>query len=207
MTTTPQIPATVGDIWNQHTADRSREQATHAQPFTTRPQRNRETIIDPSDNIQQYWEQAKHFWARLATNQPVGNFIYIERELVNDKEQTGSRQPDRDLRHIIKHLDQTTETAEIVDNALSSSPDWETIRNNPNVTNLTQHKHTTTFTITAHNTPQRRWHTQLGGEANPGETKRLITITTNHAKWRDRRNRRLTHIVIRSHEAWPDPTC
>lgn len=198
-TATALIPAVVGDIYNQH--------HPNPQPFATQPHRNRETIIDPDDNIQQYWELAKHFWARLATQQPVGNFIYVERELVNDKEQTGSRQPDKDLRHIIKHLDQTTETAEIVDNALSNNPDWETIKTNPNVNpdTFTQHKHTTTFTITAHNTPQRRWSTQLGGEANPGETKRLITVTTNHANWRDRRNRRLTSIVIHSHETWPAP--
>lgn len=48
------------------------------------------------------------------------------------------------------------------------------------------------------------WPEDWGGEWNPAEVRRCVTLTANHARWRDRRNRRLVALSVRADEIWAD---
>lgn len=49
----------------------------------------------------------------------------------------------------------------------------------------------------------RYWDTSLGGPGMPTEVRRTVTFTARHARWRDRRVRRLTRVVVHADEIWP----
>jgi hypothetical protein len=51
------------------------------------------------------------------------------------------------------------------------------------------------------------WPTALGGPAAPNELHRHVKIVANHAKWRDRKVRRLVRVEVSCDEVWPDPAC
>lgn len=49
------------------------------------------------------------------------------------------------------------------------------------------------------------WPAELGGPPSPREVSRLVRVTASHARWRDRRLRRLVRVEAVSRQAWPSP--
>ena len=48
------------------------------------------------------------------------------------------------------------------------------------------------------------WPDSWGGEWSPFEIRRSVTLVANHAKWRDRRSRRLVEYSVALEELWAD---
>lgn len=48
------------------------------------------------------------------------------------------------------------------------------------------------------------WPAEWGGEWSPVEVRRCVVLKANHARWRDRRNRRLVALSVRAEEIWAD---
>lgn len=44
-----------------------------------------------------------------------------------------------------------------------------------------------------------------GGPVGELEVRRVATIRVNHARWRDRRSRRLVRVIVEADERWADP--
>jgi hypothetical protein len=56
------------------------------------------------------------------------------------------------------------------------------------------------FSVRSH-----EWPDALGGPPSPGEITRHIELSANHAKWRDRRLRRLCAVAVDVEELWAAP--
>lgn len=48
------------------------------------------------------------------------------------------------------------------------------------------------------------WPVEWGGEWSPEEVRRSVYLRANHARWRDRRNRRLVEYRVSLEEIWAD---
>lgn len=49
------------------------------------------------------------------------------------------------------------------------------------------------------------WPVELGGPPSPFEVGRRFRLTASHARWRDRRTRRLVRLEVASLQEWPAP--
>ena len=48
------------------------------------------------------------------------------------------------------------------------------------------------------------WPLDWGGPSSTNEMRRVVTLVTNHAAWRDRRGRRLVEVLVEADEIWAD---
>ena len=48
------------------------------------------------------------------------------------------------------------------------------------------------------------WPSDWGGPCSENEMRRVVTLVTNHAAWRDRRGRRLVEVLVEADEIWAD---
>lgn len=50
------------------------------------------------------------------------------------------------------------------------------------------------------------WPIDWGGPCARNEMRRVVTLVSNHAAWRDRRGRRLVEVLVEADEIWADDT-
>jgi len=58
--------------------------------------------------------------------------------------------------------------------------------------------------VTLHIDKAEGWPLGWGGPCAENEMRRVVTLVTNHAPWRDRRGRRLVEVLIEADEIWAD---
>ena len=200
MTTVPTlVPALVDpafDAWDQVGIQvGNRVEASTAQLESLVPGLGRRSEL--------YWDLCRTFWDAVAESRPAGAGVVIERQLVTHRQSTATADR-RDLVDVIESFDHVAVIREVVDIILSADPDWDAVRAyGLDVTvDQTADQSVVSFTYKG----RQDWSELLGGICSRGETARRFTLTTSHAKWRDRRNRRLVAVTIDAVEIWPDPT-
>ena len=152
-----------------------------------------EMCPDTAARLDSYWERSKALWA-----QGRGPAVLVRRSLVT------ARQIDRkdgrvDLHDELAALEVLPGADSVIETLLGQDPDLALLQD----AHADRTGNETTVTLTHRSL---EWPTALGGPAGPGELHRVIVVTANHAKWRDRKVRRLARVDVSVDEVWPDPS-
>lgn len=152
-----------------------------------------------------YWQRCREFWDAYAAGATAGPAVVIERRLVTAR-QSDTRQGRVDLVAPLAALEAAPAIGALVTELTGAAPDLTGLdqRYAPLVVS---HIATGDETVVTVEFPARQdFDPVLGGPHARGELRRRFRLTVNHAKWRDRRVRRLVAVDIDAVELWPDPT-
>jgi hypothetical protein len=149
------------------------------------------------------WHNACTKLARdVAAGTAAGEYAVTVRSLVAAR-QTDGKQGRSDLGDELDALDSIAGIGPLVADALSADPDWEAVvaQGAPYEVSVERDGNDTTvrFVVDA----DIVWPDALGGIGAPNELARHVTVRLNHARWRDRRVRRLVAVDVTAEELWP----
>lgn len=155
-----------------------------------------------AQKAQNYWESTRSFYDALAVETPNLKAIETEREILNVKQldTVGARV---DLKAEFTELIALPFYGDLIKSALKKEVDWTFLSGEIKALGGAIEKFDTTTIITFTLPGRTNWSATLGGEYSRGEIKREFKITINHAKWRDRKIRRLQALAISVIEIWP----
>ena len=155
-----------------------------------------------AEKAQKYWESTRSFYDALGAEVPNLQAIETEREILNVKQldTVGARV---DLKAEFTELIALPFYGELVKTALKKDVDWSFLSGEIKALGGSMEQFDTTTIITFTLPGRTNWTKILGGEYSRGEIKREFKITINHAKWRDRKIRRLQALSITAVEIWP----
>lgn len=155
-----------------------------------------------AQKAQSYWDSARSFYDALGAEAPNLRAIETEREILNVKQldTVGARV---DLKAEFTELIALPFYGDLVKSALKKEVDWTFLSGEIKALGGTIDQFETTTIITFTLPGRTNWSATLGGEYSRGEIKREFKVTINHAKWRDRKIRRLQALVINAIEIWP----
>lgn len=122
--------------------------------------------------------------------------VLIKRTITHSKQKAGSRGGRKDLKEEYEALKELNPTEPLIQTLLSPNPDAEQIKKTLGVIGGTLEHDGNTTTMTINLDPGYNWHTTLGGQPTKHEIKRTLIIVANHAKWRDRKLRRLSELTV-----------
>jgi hypothetical protein len=156
----------------------------------------REVVGDETvGRLEAYWDAAREYWAGGAHGGVV-----VRRRIVSARQRDG-RDGKVDLARELDALDEIGLDA-ACDALLGTAPDVDALAGIGGIAVVEQGESRTVVTATL-SSPV--WPDALGGVPGVGEVAREVTLVAAHAKWRDRRVRRLVAVEVVSVELWPDP--
>ena len=151
--------------------------------------------------VESYWEQCLRFWAQLARGEDPGAWIATERRLV-EAQQTSKT----DLVGEYEALIELGVWGSLIEELCGSEPEFdELVRRAAAANGRLSPGAEGEWVLEFATTDMAGWPDALGGGRSPGEMRRKVTVTVRHAKWRDRRTRRLTSGRVGAEELWPRP--
>jgi hypothetical protein len=154
----------------------------------------------------------QHFWqeSQAVLRDHLGGvggrpFAVVRRVLVEhvQKDDTSGRS---DLAHVLEAADTVSLLDWVLDGMCSTNPAYPDILRRASVWSAQLEQDGVRSVLTLEIPSTKGWPAVLGGSQGTRELKRRITIETNHAKWRDRRVRRLMRVLVEADELWADPT-
>ena len=144
-----------------------------------------------------YWAATRQLWARLQAGE-AADAVKVLHPL-RSAEQSTAKGARRDLHDELQALQLVPACAPLL-HLLDPTPDVDALAAHGEVA---VNDATTTMSITAE---AGVFPLALGGPPRPGEQHRHIEVTASHARWRDRRARRMTCVNVTAVELWPDPS-
>jgi hypothetical protein len=138
------------------------------------------------------WERTCSLWEDLA-----GEAVVVQRALVRVR-QTDGKNGRSDLAAELDALMSVPALAAVCEALLEQDVDDSKLVG----CEVERSGNTTTVRVCV---SSLEWPDALGGAPCPGETRRVFELTANHAKWRDRRVRRLQALSIDAEELWAEP--
>lgn len=147
-----------------------------------------------------YWNRCRSFWDSVASGRTGMSGLAVQRELLEVR-QSDSSEGREDLTTEFEAL-RASSLGDVVEAVTAANVDWVAIANHPCVKSVDASGDTTQVVLNYQG--RNEWPRELGGTYSRGETARLFTLTLNHAKWRDRRVRRLVSLNVESVEIWPE---
>lgn len=153
-----------------------------------------------------YWAACTQFWTRDGNVEQTGGAVLTRRVLTAavQSDAPGGR---RELDDEVRELTALPGVGELIDEILGAEPDVESVSRRGFRLGLTLKKDSKKNMLrVAVRLPGRAvWSETLGGAHSPGEFHRVLELRVSHAKWRDRRSRRLVALTVWAEEIWPDP--
>lgn len=158
---------------------------------------------DAGEALAAYMEACEKFWANMAAGKEVGPYMATRRILAADRQRDNA-----DLSEVYEEALELPVVGRGLDTALESEPELravdaiaaacggEAVESQPGEMELSFYVDTA---------EQWVWGASLGGRPGPGEAVREVRFWVRHAKWRDRKVRRLTRVEVAAHELWPQP--
>ncbi len=135
-----------------------------------------------------------------------GRSFALVRRTVAEHTQRDDGNGRSDLSHIVEQAKGVSLLSWITDSLCGANPDYVDILRKASVWDAQLEQDGVRSVLTLDIPSAKGWPDVLGGSQGVRELKRRITIETNHAKWRDRRVRRLVRVLVESDELWADPT-
>jgi hypothetical protein len=147
---------------------------------------------EAAERLSNYWRAATQMWSS-----GKGRAVLVRRPLVQVAQKDG-KEGRVELAAELAALELIPEGDALVEALLGPAvqPDQ--------LTSVETNGNETSVTVTRR---MVEWPTALGGPAAPNELHRHVKIVANHAKWRDRKVRRLVRVEVSCDEVWPDPAC
>jgi hypothetical protein len=152
-----------------------------------------------------YWERCRDFWDTYAAGHAAGHAVRIDRRVAYSR-QSDTRNGRVDLTGELAALEALPLLGPLVTELTGASPSRGDLdsRYAPLIVTTTTNGDETV--VTAEFPARQDFPSALGGPHSRGELARRFRLTVNHAKWRDRRVRRLVCVDVEAIEIWPDPT-
>lgn len=141
-----------------------------------------------ASRLTRYWDAARRLWAT-----GEGQAVIVRRTLVQAA-QRDVKDGRVELSAELAALEMIPEGSELVESLLGPRMQF--------VGPCEENGNETTVVVSKR---MPEWPTALGGPAGPNEVQRHVKIVANHAKWRDRKVRRLVRVEVSCDELWPDP--
>jgi hypothetical protein len=150
-----------------------------------------------------YQRRCREIARNLADNTPIGAWVIAEQLRVDVVQQAGTKSAQRgDLNAQFDALSLEPESAAVVAALLGPQVDFARLAE----LGVTVERDGDVKTVaTLRVEGARSWDTALGGGSGANEIERHITLSANHAAWRDRQVRRLTRVEVRTLELLADP--
>lgn len=155
-----------------------------------------------SERCNAYWAACRRFWDDIAAGSSRRDGVETRRVLAESR-QTDSRQGRSDL---TSELDAFSagDFAGLVEQLTGTRVDWDALGANPFVESVVRDGDSSTVTLMY--SGRGSWDEVLGGGCSRAETGRRFVLGLSHAKWRDRRVRRVVSLSVEAVEIWPNPT-
>jgi hypothetical protein len=154
-----------------------------------------------ADRCNAYWAACRRFWDDVAAGAVRRDGVETRRVLAENR-QTDSRQGRCDLTAELEAFS-TGDLAGLVEQLTGTGVNWDEISSNPMVESVVRDGDASTVTLLY---PGRgAWDDVLGGGCSRAETGRRFMLGLSHAKWRDRRVRRVVSLSVEAVEIWPNP--
>ena len=134
-----------------------------------------------------------------------GRSFVLVRRTVTEHTQRDDANGRSDLSYVIEAAQGVSLLGWITDSLCGANPDYVEILRKASVWDAHLEQDGVRSVLTLDIPSTKGWPDALGGSQGLRELKRRITIETNHAKWRDRRVRRLVRVLVESDELWADP--
>lgn len=155
----------------------------------------------------EYFEQCSLFWDRYAAGEEAGEAVMARRLLLCavQSDRPGGRS---DLAEEVELLAALPGVGGVIEEILSADPDLDRIsRDSLRLGVSMKHDAKRNMLRVAVRMPARGyWDRALGGAHSRGETHRVLELRVSHAKWRDRKSRRLVEMKVWAEEVWPEPS-
>lgn len=152
-----------------------------------------------ASKLELYWQ----FYQKYSENSKA--YLDIETTTISrhlsTRRQVDSGSERKDLIEVYKFLSGLDFLTSLTDSLFSSDPNWDLIQNHALCTAVVHSGEV--FSTTLEIPGQYDWAPDLGGTPSPNEVCRIFVITTNYAKWRDRKVRRIVSIESRAVEICP----
>ena len=151
-----------------------------------------------------YWERCYDFWDKYAAGLVAGHAIRVDRQLSYAR-QSDTKNGRVDLTSQLNALSELPLLGPLVSELTGASPSLGDMSQRflPLIVTIAT---TGDESVVLAEFPARQdFPNILGGPHSRGEVSRRFRITVNHAKWRDRRVRRLVAVEVEAIEIWPDP--
>jgi hypothetical protein len=151
-----------------------------------------------------YWESCREFWAVWERGESPGEYIALRREVTRDT-QRNTKTVKRDLAGHLDALEALPTIGVLVSAMTDSAPEWDAIvaAGQPFQLSVERDGDRTWASFWVENAGV--WARELGGKRSLGEVRRCLKLRIEHAKWRDRRVRRLAEVIVEVEEVWPMP--
>ena len=155
-----------------------------------------------AESLAGWFTVVKQFW-RLGGPRTTPSFTTVRTDVAYVEV---ANSVDRaDLGWLVDDLVLIPGLAPVVREATSSHPDWDTVAALVTPLGGTVTPDGNTTRITTHIPLSTAVPHSLGGLPLIGQTSRELVMAVNHAKWRNRRARRLTKVSMKVTDAWPRP--
>ncbi len=135
-----------------------------------------------------------------------GRPFALVRRTVVEHVQRDDAQGRSDLAHVLEATQGVQLLGWVLESLCGTTPDYAEILRKASVWDARLEQDGVRSVLTLDIPSAKGWPDALGGSQGLRELKRRITIETNHAKWRDRRVRRLVRVLVEADELWADPT-
>lgn len=150
-----------------------------------------------------FLDQSRQVWRDL--HDGVGGLPYmvVRRELSYDREsdEKGTR---RDLASYLESARTVPGMDRVLHALLDKEPQLELLREVVSPWRGVILQDLPWTQVTLHVDKAEGWPSDWGGPSSANEMRRVVTLVTNHAPWRDRRGRRLVEVLVEADEIWAD---
>jgi hypothetical protein len=207
------VPSTVATMATHAGVCRAEDLAGFGRQFGQRTEMDMTKLTKVHPEVAQwslqYWQRTCHLWNVLQSGrggvQVLAGSVVLERDLVTATQTDSQKNGRQDLRAELEALERFTALRPVLDALLSRDlEEDELVRAAAGLRHqLTRDGKRSVLTLRI--TDPYPWPDELGGPRCPGELVRVITLTAQHAAWRDRKVRRLVEVKVSSEELWVDP--
>jgi hypothetical protein len=134
-----------------------------------------------------------------------GRAFVVVRRVVVEHVQRDDANGRSDLAEILEASQTVSLLGWITESLCSTRPDYQAILRKASVWDAQLEQDGVRSVLTLDVPSAKGWPEVLGGSQGARELRRRITLETNHAKWRDRKVRRLVRVRVEADELWADP--
>jgi len=150
-----------------------------------------------------YAEANQQVARSLESGETIGPWVVVSTPIYVATQQAGTKSKNRgDLVGELAGLREMTDVSDIAEALLASSVNQELLASR-GVEFIECADARTVLRVRIEG--RRDWPVSLGGAASPNEIERYVTLSANHASWRDRMVRRLTRVDVVAVELLADP--
>lgn len=150
-----------------------------------------------------YYDKTSNFYNDLVSNKCDISAVETSR-VISYKKQLDTNQERSDLVDEYESLIMLPIYGELIKKALKKEANWEEITSELISLGGRISRDGLNTTIEFSTPSRTNWNDALGGEYSRGEVRREFKIEISHAKWRDRRVRRIKSILVKAIEIWPE---